>query len=154
MFNIIKLLFKGALAKKETITFNDTRLGKLTCEFTADEKYFFWDTQITSINKNGKETAITVDGTLHSPDMKGLERIYWAIDSIEMILDAAQQEASKTYPGKVLNIRRDFYVEDISTYLPDGDDESDVEIELDSDEYGLLTIEFKEGKFFAIDYIE
>jgi hypothetical protein len=155
MLNAFKLLFRAATTKTETNTFHDDRLGKLTCEFNAKEPdYFFWETETKTLNKNKEETTISIDGTRTSPDMRCLERVYWAIDAIEMITDVSQQEVSKAFPKKGFDLRRDFVVDDISTFIPEDDDESDVEIEFYSDDFGMLTVEFKDGKFLAIDYIE
>lgn len=157
MFHTLKMLFKSFFEKTETNTFTDTVLGKLTCEFTADSEYFFWDGEITMLNKNGEETMLSIDGSRTSPDVKGVENARWAVTSIEMIMDLAQQEVTKAYPDKAYDLRRDFNVQDISTYVFDddpADDEANLEVEFCSPKLGTFIISFKDRNFIELDYFE
>jgi hypothetical protein len=131
-----------------TKTIVDSRFGKLTCEFKPDDPFYFWDGTLTTLNSDKSETVISIDGDLNGPYDKSLDLLLWITQHVSGINAEVQQKAIAQFPDKSIDLTADFTIDDISIYK---DKDGDFEIEYNSDENGMLSVNFKDGKVLKME---
>lgn len=150
MLTLLKVLFSGLFKKTIKKIHFDARLGKMVCEINAkDEKFFFWNAEINSINKKDP-TTVSVEGDINGPNLNLLQKTYNVILEIEDFKGIVQKELDYKFAEKKINLLKDYYVEDISLYL---EDDVDFEVEFSSDEVDtpMISVGFKDKNIVELD---
>lgn len=150
MLTLLKILFSSLFKKTIRKTFIDARLGKMVCEIDAKgEKFFFWNAEIKSINKDNP-TTVSVEGDINAPNLNLLQKTYNVISEIEDFKFIVQKELDYKYADQKINLSKDYYVDDISLYLEDGLD-FEVEFYSDEDDKPMISVGFNDKNIVELD---
>lgn len=151
LWTLIKILFSSLFTKTIKKTFTDARLGKMVCEIDAKgEKFFFWNAEINSINKENP-TTVSVEGDINGPNLNLLQKTYNVISEIEDFKFIVQKELDYKFTDKRINLSRDYYIDDISLYLED-DLEFEVEFYSDDDDKPMISVGFNNKNIAELDF--
>lgn len=152
MLSILKAIFGGMTSKKLTKTIVDSKLGKLTNEYTGKDEYFSWYTELVGINGDRSETAIYIDGDLNSPYSQALELARTMIDQTARLTHEVQIALDKKFPQKGLDLSKGYSLTDMSFfYDPEDADATDFEMEFSSDSTEMVSAGFKDNQLVELD---
>lgn len=152
MWRILKLLFGSVFEKSSTKTIIDSRLGKLTCDYTQKDQYFSWRTELTNINQSKAPTAIYIDGDLNGPYAQALDMAKKIIDKTAEITTIVQKELDLKFPDKQLNLSKGYILDDLSFfYDPEDPEATDFEVEYFSETTEMVSAGFRDNIVVELD---
>ena len=151
MLSLLKLIFGGLSKKKSTKSIIDSKLGKLTTEYSEKDNYYSWDFELKI--KKGKKVAFSLDGNLNGPFNDVLQKAYQMVDFVEDLFSEVQMELDTKFAEKKINLANDYTLEDVFIYKDEETGSVDFELEFYTEGSEIMiSVEFVNDKIKMIEF--
>ena len=151
MLNLLKSIFGGFSKKKSTKFIIDSKLGKLTNEYSEKDNYYSWDFELK--RKKGEKIAFSLDGNLNAPFNDVLQKAYIIVDTVDNLFEKVQAELNIKFAEKKINLTNDFALEDIFIYKDEETGSVDFDLEFYSEGSEIMiSVEFVNDKIEIIEF--
>lgn len=151
MLNLLKSIFGGFSKKKSTKSIIDSKLGKLTNEYSEKDNYYSWDFELK--RKKGEKIAFSLDGNLNAPFNDVLQKAYIIVDTVDNLFEKVKAELNIKFAEKKINLANDFALEDIFIYKDEETGSVDFDLEFYSEGSEIMiSVEFVNDKIEIIEF--
>ncbi len=153
MFSFLKELFGIGSYKGLQKTIMDSKLGKLVCEYKANDTYFTWDTEYKLSNNKGEPVSITIDGDLNGPFSSTLQKTYQIIDTITELSHDVQKQIDVQFPEKEISLTKNYSLSDVFVYINEETNKVDFEFEfITGDAEIMISVEYVNNEIDVIEF--